>query len=130
MQMLDSFGGRNLKAARGAKNLFKKIPGVSKVGKMFSSLGKRMRSFGNKMKYTSKVFGKNLLGMFKGKGSLSLLKKAGGILAKGAGKLLGPLAAVATGVMKANEPGKNWVDGLKRGLTSAAMRCDRDWETL
>ena len=98
------------------------LPGKKgRLGKMFSGLTGKMGKFGMKMKYASSVFGRNFLSMYGGKGSTTLLKKAGGIIAKGAGKVLGPIAAIATGVMKANEEGKTWVDGLKRGATSMAI---------
>jgi len=108
-------------AAAGEDSPLDMLPKKGKMGKMFSGLTSKMGKFGNKMKYASNVFGKNFLSMFGGKGSTTLLKKAGGIIAKGAGKVLGPIAAIATGVMKANEEGKTWVDGLKRGATSMAI---------
>jgi len=109
-------------AMSGGNGMGDMLPGKKgRLGKMFSALTGKMGKFGSKMKYVSNVFGKNFLGMFSGKGSMALLKKSGGILAKGASKILGPATAIVTGVMKANEDGKNWVDGLKRGMTSAAI---------
>ena len=87
----------------------------SALGKQFSKLGK----FAGKMKYAFGSFSKSLKGVFSG-GGFSVLKKSGGILAKGLGKVLGPITAVVTGVAKGMETGNVW-DGVKRGLVSAAI---------
>jgi len=79
-------------------------------------LAKMVKGFGSKMWSPFKAAGKGIAGFF-GKGGLGRLV---GTAAKGFGKILGPLAAVATGVQKGIQTG-SWIEGLKRGAVSAAI---------
>ena len=107
-------------------------PWIKSIGNMTTAAAKwstgvlkSITSFSKGILTATKSFGGSIL-----KGAGGLLKGAGGLLkgatkplgllAKGAGKLLGPIAAVVTGVSKGIETG-SWVEGLKRGVTSAVI---------
>lgn len=107
-------------------------PWIKSIGNMTtasakwsSGVLKSVTSFSKDILTATKNFGGRMLksagGLLKGAGGL--LKGASkplGLLAKGAGKLLGPITAVVTGVSKGIETG-SWVEGLKRGVTSAVI---------
>jgi hypothetical protein len=107
-------------------------PWIKSIGNMTtasakwsSGVLKSVTSFSKGILTATKSFGGGILksagGLLKGAGGL--LKGASkplGLLAKGAGKLLGPITAVVTGVSKGIETG-SWVEGLKRGVTSAVI---------
>ena len=107
-------------------------PWIKSIGNMTtasakwsSGVLKSVTSFSKDILTATKNFGGRMLksagGLLKGAGGL--LKGAAkplGLLAKGAGKLLGPITAVVTGVSKGIETG-SWVEGLKRGVTSAVI---------
>ena len=116
----------------GAKGLGKKaVSSGAKLrfagSKMASSSNVLVKAFGKLTQGVSKVsqkmgaMAKGVGGFFKGIGSkFGKLGKFIGPVAKGFGKVLGPLAAVSTGIFKGIETG-SWVEGLKRGVTSAVI---------
>lgn len=92
-------------------------PWIKSIGKMTTAAG----TWSSNMLKSGKNILKEGGGLLKkGGGIVKGLGKAGGLLAKGAGKLLGPISAVVTGVSKGIETG-SWVEGLKRGVTSAVI---------
>ena len=106
-----------LRMARSSNKFIKVLGRLTVASSSFGSkLTKMVKGMGSKLLSPFAAAGKGIAGFF-GKGGMGRLV---GTAAKGFGKILGPLAAVVTGVQKGIETG-SWIEGLKRGAVSAAI---------